>query len=127
MRVGGHLSKIIRMADCHPEKKHFSFGKCYKCYKADYYKKNRKIILARASADYRKRPEERKAAIYAQYIKRFYGITVDDYIRMFGEQNGVCFLCKNPPKKIRFKKRTAPAEYLRGAVLITPKIDDRQF
>jgi len=42
--------------------------------------------------EYRPRPE-RKAADREGYLKRKYGMTLEDYERMFEGQNGVCAIC----------------------------------
>jgi len=45
--------------------------------------------------EYRNRPE-RKAADRAGYLGRKYGMTIADYERLFGEQQGVCAICGEP-------------------------------
>lgn len=34
-------------------------------------------------------------------LLRLYGIRLRDYNRMLGDQNGKCWICRNPPKKKR--------------------------
>lgn len=33
---------------------------------------------------------------YSHYIKKMYGITVEDYNRLLGEQRGLCAICMQP-------------------------------
>ena len=45
---------------------------------------------------------EQKQRAYERQIKRNYGITVDDYDAMYGEQNGLCLGCQRSNKGSRF-------------------------
>lgn len=97
------------------------FARCSKCYSKkyskDWYERNRKRILAEGKEKYRKNAaserkrssdrwyalseKERKRRSRIQALRRKYGITVEDYDRMFVEQKGKCFLCGKRPKKGR--------------------------
>lgn len=41
--------------------------------------------------------EQNRASKY----KRLFGITLEEYDRMFEEQNGLCAICRKPPKNYR--------------------------
>lgn len=51
--------------------------------------------LTKGQRFYRRHPEKARAKI----LWRGYGLTLDDYNKMLAAQNGVCDICKNPPKK----------------------------
>ena len=57
----GH--KDVRMADCHPDRKHYALGLCHHCYnnarQKQYYRENREKIQARQK-EYRSTPEYRE-------------------------------------------------------------------
>jgi len=53
-----------------------------------WYKINREEILIRRNANYDP-AKEREAS-----LKRLYGITLEDYKKLFQEQKGVCAICK---------------------------------
>ena len=55
-----------------------------------YYSKNKELILARNKKYNKENPDKRKSAI----LKYEYGITLDDYNKMFNEQEGKCAICQ---------------------------------
>lgn len=61
---------------------------------------SRAKVLARTA----KWREDNPDADANKYYKRTYGITVDDYNRMFEEQKGVCAICGKEEKTRRRKK-----------------------
>ena len=73
-------------ATCHPDRAHKARGLCHKCYDGQYKRKN---------------PKQHSANVRRASMKRLYGLTEQDYDRMFTEQHGVCAICKNPPKSQR--------------------------
>lgn len=68
-------------ATCHPDKKHAAFGLCNPCYRRQAYNKNG------------------QAPKRNYWLKRRYGITLDEYSRMLAEQNGVCKICQTEKQK----------------------------
>jgi len=108
---------------CHPNEPYGAFGLCRKCYLKSYYNKtanpNRKQHrrFAECHPDrrhkarglclqcYRKEPDVKtyndeysKQNRFRDQLKHKYNITPDDYERMVKEQNGLCAICKNPPR-----------------------------
>ena len=95
--------------------------RCPICYNRDHLKRwyaaNRDKAIAKAKEYYqqtRKRrlevarinrealsPEERKLATRKAALKRKYGLSLEDYERMFTAQEGRCFLCQSPAPKGR--------------------------
>jgi hypothetical protein len=43
---------------------------------------------------------ERKEYLKIKHLSRKFGITIDEYDRIFEKQNGVCAICNNPETKI---------------------------
>lgn len=41
-----------------------------------------------------------RAKLRNSYLKCLYGITLEDFDRMFEEQGGVCYICKQPQEKV---------------------------
>lgn len=83
-----------KKATCHPERQHHSKGMCANCYRVwkynnDVNQRNREVVYSRNTSR-------------SNRYKREYGITVEDYDRMFEEQKGLCKLCgRNPHTKTR--------------------------
>lgn len=87
-----------------------------KAYKHKWYLENRDRILAnrreykagnlteirRKQREYHKKNKDKQTYINkrrnVRYIAKF-GITLDDYNRMLIQQNGLCAICLNPPKR----------------------------
>ena len=55
-----------------------------------YYQKNKEKILKRQKENHKKYPHKRKNSL----LKYGYGITLDDYNKMFEQQKGKCAICK---------------------------------
>lgn len=62
------MSKSVRVTSCHPDRKHYSKGLCRPCY-------------------------ERQPAKRESYLKRVYGLTLNQYDEMLMAQNGLCAIC----------------------------------
>lgn len=84
-----------------------------------------KQCMSEYSREYNKRPEVRKRAAekslaryhtfsdeekqriqkrrksLAAYLKKQYGLTIEDYNKILEDQGGVCRICKKPPKPNR--------------------------
>jgi hypothetical protein len=73
----------------------------------EYYQKNRKKLIAQQGARYRKAklagtlPKKLPLAGKKYVLKAMYGITLDQYNGLLAQQNGVCKICHEPPKKGR--------------------------
>lgn len=102
----------LRISKSNANKGHAT--KCIVCYRKKWYGKNRARVLADSKEYYKETapirrklarqfyhansPEQKKTLNRRAALKRKYGITVDDYERMFLSQNGLCFLCGVPPR-----------------------------
>lgn len=64
-----------------------------------YVNENRERIRTRRKAAYR----ENKIPAINQNLKRYYGIGIEDYNRMFAEQKGLCKICDLP--QVDFSRR----------------------
>lgn len=102
----------------HPDAKHQALGMCRYCYDKQYTNRNRERINARLRAAYdpAKRREayaretdalERRRQYWAanpgrfsgpsrrNHLRRKYGMTPDDYERMYQSQSGLCAICED--------------------------------
>ena len=99
-------------------------------YQKDYYKKNRekrlqqnrryrnsekgkqnqkrydKLRSAHRKKYYKENKEKMRITTRNCKLKRLYGITSNDYNKMFESQNGVCLICGNIETRTRGKKVT---------------------
>ena len=48
----------------------------------------------------RKNPDKTKDKTWRDHLRRHYGISVEEYILMLAEQNGVCLVCKRHPLQV---------------------------
>jgi Recombination endonuclease VII len=54
---------------------------------------------------------------YQDYaLKRFYGITLDEYRRLLKKQNNACAICKKPERGKRFKRLSVDHDHETGKV-----------
>lgn len=104
----------MKLAACHPEKKHYCKGLCencymtqfrrsrpeYRAYMSEYLKKYRKDnpeIIAALDAKRRADPEKRKRDALTRRNSAYrqkYGITMVEALDLLNSQGGGCALCK---------------------------------
>lgn len=99
----------MRPAECHPERKYKAKGLCASCYSMLMHKENKQRATCHPD-----RPHWGKGMCYSCWRKdyrinqnplensevaRLIGFTIEDYNRVFKEQNGLCALCRKPPKE----------------------------
>ncbi len=68
-----------KSATCHPEKPHVSKGLCGACYKKTFSREHQTKIARKYN------------------LKKFYGLTVEQYDQMRAEQANVCAICQTHP------------------------------
>lgn len=97
---GWGVTRFKRSNTCHPERKHYSFGLCWPCYRntpegkaraRSYYLRN---IAAYQEASRKCRDSYRREAAR-------YGITSADIFAMLEAQQYLCAICRRPPGKKR--------------------------
>jgi hypothetical protein len=77
-----------------------------------YWEKNKELLRAKARGRYhrlknlglvrkKERPETAQARSRAFNLSRRYGVTLDEYNKLFSAQGGMCALCKRHPGKRR--------------------------
>ena len=123
LRVTYMTEKPLRMADCHPEEKYHAKGLCKKCYQAKnarrWYENNSESVKKSTRAWSLANPEK-KAESNRKWVKENpekdieskkawerrnpnkvkehnlskYGLTLELYEQLSGEQNNVCAVCK---------------------------------
>ena len=62
-------------------------------YNKNYYEKNKQEILRKKKLRVRKEYNRSYLARKAENLKKRYGITLDDYNKMFDSQQGKCAIC----------------------------------
>ena len=75
-----------------------------------YYERNKERIRKRQNERYKLKPKPCYHKYYKQHIDEYrnrdfirkYGITIDDYNKMFDKQHGLCAICSQPE---RYKRR----------------------
>ena len=106
----------MRMAECHPDRKHLAKGFCNACYKQvtyekrkawsrDYYAENRDAILSKQEKyrnDNRDWINEKQRR---DIPSRVYGLSDEQYRQMIDDQRGLCAICERVPAKRGRKHR----------------------
>jgi hypothetical protein len=97
---GWGTSRIVGVATCHPDRKHYAKAMCRECYR------NSPFMQERRQAYYQRNiPRFRKYTALARERRRqearVYGITPEEQLRMLAAQHGLCALCSDPPKRRR--------------------------
>jgi len=59
---------------------------CFKSRATEYYLNNKKTVLERHSKDWLSQKQRN--------LKKKYGMSLEDYVIQFTEQNGCCYICK---------------------------------
>lgn len=93
------MEKLKKCFDCkrilelsqYVNNKHRKDGKSHCC---------RQCTRRRTKEYYGEYPEKRTD----KWLKTRYGITIDDYKRMYSEQNGKCYICKTDKAPSKFKR-----------------------
>jgi len=84
----------LRVANCHPDRKHHSKGFCRSCYYKEEYKKNKTVYIQRCKNYRVKNKTELSNKAYTYRLKRKFNLSNDDYNELLISQNGVCAICK---------------------------------
>lgn len=82
---------------CHPDKPHRARGLCDPCYNRWLYANSLRNQTSKKASNekWRKANADKvKAGQRDQKLRKKYGITTDDYNRMYLAQNGQCGICK---------------------------------
>lgn len=75
-----YMRKPARIPTCHPERKHRAHGLCTPCYTRRWASKN---------------TDRNRPLAYRKWeLKTYYGMTVEDYDRLFKSCGGRCCLCQ---------------------------------
>ena len=83
-----------RIPTCgHPNAKHHGNGLCWPC----YYEANKQKIIANAKGHYGRNKGKAKYCTWVNFLRREYGMSVEDYEQKLAEQGGCCAICKMPP------------------------------
>jgi hypothetical protein len=140
------MRKTPRPSLCHPAKYDFARGKCAPCYNRarrlkdperrkredrNYWRRNRDRLIAlrkvrlsspemrervrrQSAASERRHPETRKRC----YLRKTYGITLEDYRRMVELQGGSCAICRDelPGRHIAGKGPDVDHDHATGLV-----------
>lgn len=105
-------SIIVRMATCHPEKRHWGKGLCLACY-AKVYRKTYPDKNKIASAKWRK---NNKAIQWRRHLRYRYGLTEEDYASLLKSQNNCCKLCQVNPIRTPVIDHCHATDKVRGIV-----------
>ena len=84
----------IRMAKCHPDRRHFGKGLCSSCYQKQYFHPNPEVDKQSKSRWDKSEAGDRYRKEWR--IKKLYGITLAEYNSILASQNNLCALCKEP-------------------------------
>jgi len=90
-----------RLASCHPDRRHYAKGLCFKCYDNERHKvrypAQRDRYIAQAKARYVKN----KRKIFWRALQTKFGITQEQYETLFAKQKGKCAICAGALKDVR--------------------------
>jgi len=120
---------VGRISECHPEKRHKAFGLCitcyeknrrensekYKTYQKEYQKKHKLMhpeIYRKSAAKWWKS----KGRFRLSHVKRLYGITPDDYWKIFEDQKGKCKICNTTIPGGRFRLLAVDHDHISGNI-----------
>ena len=121
----------MRPSTCHPDRKHHARGLCYQCYTAQWQQQNRDKIRTYDRERYQQNLQQQRArsrTLYASNprlrlyrrswaLQRKYGITEEDYQRLYAQQNGRCPICLHQFAKL-FVDHNHDTGVIRGLLCI---------
>lgn len=73
----------------------------YRAMQRAYYHRNRDVLNQRSKDWYARNKARAVATTWRNRIRRDFGITEQEYNAMLVAQQGVCAICRQPPKRIR--------------------------
>lgn len=102
-------TSVRNQPSCHPQRRTWAKGLCNSCYKKEWRALNPAQELAtRRLASYETYEAKRQRAIVSRY-----SITIEDYQKMFDEQDGRCAICRESSSGISL---CIDHDHLTGAV-----------
>lgn len=94
----------MKVAECHPDRKHQARGLCSACYEKWLKKYSPKYKARHAKADLawkRNNPDKVREIARRSRMKLKYGLQEDAYERLYNVSKGKCFICDRKPKRKR--------------------------
>lgn len=83
------MTTMITATKCqHIERKHFSKGLCNSCYQVQWMQKNPNSNTGNTWS--KNNPEAKQRSSLKMHLKRDFGVTIEDYEKMWYEQEGKC-------------------------------------
>lgn len=93
------VTKIKTCSKCRLTKELHLFSR--HCRKSDGYDSTCKDCVKIASREWRKNnPEKQRVSHKASWLKRAYGITLEEYNAIHSKQSGVCAICKQAETRV---------------------------
>src|SRR5881394_1262910 len=89
----------MKLASCHPERKHSCKGLCKQCYQKDFRDRNRSKRRAYDKKRYAESggyPSEILERMEFLRIKRHYGLDFESFHSLLLAQGSKCAICKQP-------------------------------
>lgn len=83
-----HGPKNTKKATCHPDRPHYARGMCSLCYDRERSRKRQATPGQK----------EKQRLWSRQKLLREYGLTLEDFDRLYEEQRGLCAICHRPPR-----------------------------
>lgn len=88
------MSRPAKPATCHPDRKSRVRGLCQPCFIRKYYQENKQRLKDYAKEYYKENREHQLYNSRNGELKKKYGLSYDDYLKMVEEQLGKCYICK---------------------------------
>lgn len=106
-----------KQATCHPDELNYARGKCKRCYQKDKWHNDPEYRASRLKKDrawYHKNDENKtrrrshskewylknKKRVQEQKRQNTYGLTPEQYKKLYDSQQGICAICKTNPAQV---------------------------